>query len=161
IGEVANSSSAGVWKSINGGATWEKVRGGDDPRIPFNTIPRGYSPGDISGTQIGRVNVALGTGPVGDEKIRYIAIGTPPTQKDNPDKGGFLGLFKTKNNLLDFTKVMLKEWTPIPNSINTFTDINPFGTVRSATVPAGASEGGSVGALLVDPTNPNVVYLGG
>ncbi|MCI0704510.1 MAG: FG-GAP-like repeat-containing protein [Planctomycetia bacterium] len=140
IGQVTADASAGVWKSINGGTTWEKIIGGDDPSIPNNTIPQG--------TTVGRISLAQGTGRVGDERVVYVLMATPPSSSDQPDGGNFLGLFKSKDNMLNFTKVMLREDTG--TTTENFTDLNLM-----------TAEGGTVGAIVVDASNPNVVYIGG
>jgi hypothetical protein len=156
IGLTAASKTAGVWLSTNQGSSWTQIVGDDNPNIPAATdlLPN-------NSTSIGRVTVAIGTGRAGDEGIVYVLVGTPPGNNTAPsfDNGSFSGLYKTSDNLLDFTKVMLREDTPTsvggtppigPKPPHNFLDINLLGLEASNT-----------GALVVDPSDPNVVYVGG
>ena len=148
IGQAPLSASAGVWVSDDGGATWERDVGGANPTIPNDTIP--------TGTTVGRVTVAIGTGAVSYEKYVYVMMGTPPLA--NPginvfDAGVLLGIYKSLDNMLDWTKIMLKQniYTTIAIPVNNdFVNINVLGHDAS-----------DVGALAVDPNDPNVVYVGG
>src|SRR5207247_10493651 len=103
IGQVPSTANAGVFRSSDGGNTWDLIVGGNNPSIPNNTLP--------TGTTVGRVTLALGAGRVGDEPNVYVLMAQPP----NPPTPGFigqgrmLGLFKSKDNLLNFTKVMLRQ----------------------------------------------------
>ncbi len=146
LGNIAQRSadgSAGVWKSIDGGATWEQIVGGDNQAVTNGTIP--------SGTSVGRVTVAQGSGRVGDERFVYVLMSNPPNSTDQFNQGSYLGLFKSKDNMLNFTKVMLKEPNPgHARFAESYGDIELLG-----------NEGGNVGALVVDPSNPNVVFVGG
>src|SRR5262249_37905464 len=57
----------------------------------------------------------------------------------------------TKDNFLNFTKVMLKQPGPTHTRFaESYLDIGLLGT-----------EGATVGAMTVDPSDPNVVYVGG
>jgi hypothetical protein len=144
IGKVPASTTAGVWLSADGGNSWVLQVGGDNPRIPNDTIP--------TGTSVGRVTVALGVGNLSEERYVYVLMSSPPGNP-NPsltDEGELLGLFKSSDNMLDFTKVMLKENEPLINQPQNFVNINVLG-----------HEGSNVGALAVDVNNPNVVYVGG
>ncbi len=143
IGQAPTSASAGIWKSADGGSTWFKALGGDKTYLfTPSTIPEGVG--------IGSVRLAQGTGRVGDEKTVYVLIGQPPAGP-NPgpfDSGGqnLMGLYKSKDNLLNFTHALIREETPTLNWV----DIDVF-----------SHEGDTVGAMLVDPTDVNVVYIGG
>ncbi len=145
IGLVATSATAGVYKSaLNGGATWSLVPGGDSG--PGTAIP--------TGVNVGRVAIGWATGQAANEKIIYVSFSAPPGNNNAPsvDFGQFTGLYKTSNFLLDFTKVMLREDTnpPGPGNWPSFTDIGIFGR-----------NGANTNQLIVDPNNPNVVYVGG
>ncbi len=148
IGQAPLSASAGVWLSDNGGTTWQQIVGGANPNIPNDTIP--------TGTSVGRVTIAIGTAAVSYEKYVYVMMGTPPLA--NPavnvfDAGVLLGIYKSLDNMLDWTKIMLKQniYTTIANPVdNDFVNINVLGHDAS-----------DVGALAVDPSDPNVVYVGG
>jgi hypothetical protein len=143
IGLLGTSSTAGVWRTTDFGATWDEIVGGDSS--PTSTLP--------SGTGVGRVTIAIASGRVGEESTTYVLVGNPPptggTTPPNYDLGTFQGLYKTHDGLLNFTKVMLRQdvsTTDLPK----FQDINLLG-----------NEASNFGALVVDPTDPNVVYVGG
>ena len=153
------SSTAGVWFSSNNGATWLQIVGGHDPltnsgiKVLNQTIP--------SGTTVGRVTIALPTTRAADDGIVYVFIATPgsgdPTndgtsqnkQQTTISPPG-VGLYKTVNGGLSWTAVMLKESVPVTGNpehfVNLFLDGN---------------EASDVSALVVDPSNSNVVYVGG
>jgi hypothetical protein len=151
IGEEGASGSAGLWQSNNFGQTWTQKVGGNNSAIPNNTLPTGIN--------VGRVTVAVGTGRPSDEPYVYVLIANPPPATQTPgqfDQGSGIvlannvaGLYKTKDGLLNFTKVMLKQNTGGPNAEN-FQSLNLFGHDAS-----------DVGAMVVDPKDPNVVYVGG
>ncbi len=150
IGLAAPSTTAGLWRTSNSGnstdppttPSWDQPLGGN-AGIAKSTLP--------SGVTLGRVTVAISGGRSGDEGIVYVLIGTPPGNNTPPnvDFGTFSGLYKTSNNFLNYTKVILRQDTS-PTPAHTFTDINLFG-----------HDAGYVGAMVVDPADPNVVYLGG
>jgi hypothetical protein len=146
IGLVPASSTAGLWISTTDGASWTQPLGGANNlglAVPSSTLPHGGA--------LGRVTVAISSEKVGSEAVVYILIGTPPGNNTPPnvDLGTFSGLYKTSNNFLDFTKVMLRQDTST-GTTHSFTDINLLGQDASY-----------VGALTVDPSDPNVVYVGG
>ena len=67
IGQHTASTTAGVWKSTNGGLTWTKQLGGDTTALkPTNLLPEG--------TGVGRVTLAQGSGRVGDERFVYVMM---------------------------------------------------------------------------------------
>src|SRR5439155_457382 len=66
MGLVTGSTAAGLWKSPNHGGSWNQTLGGVTPGVPNNTIP--------SGSNVGRVTLALGTGRPGDEAYIYALI---------------------------------------------------------------------------------------
>jgi hypothetical protein len=141
VGLVPNSATAGVWLSTNGGNSWAQQVGGDggivNSDIPF-------------GTDVGTVKVAIGSGRSGDERFVYVLMGTPPGDNTPPSRelGGFLGLFKSSNNMANFTQVMLRQ-DVIPGPFFDFQDIN-LGVETSYAA-----------SLAIDPSNPNVVFVGG
>jgi hypothetical protein len=146
---AGDARTAGVWQTGNFGGTWSLVVGGHNVNLPNDTIPDGFN------TSIGKVNIAIGTGTASDPATWYIMMASPPPAAGPhpPGGGDFLGLYKTKNFGLDWTKVQLREEIPKPSGttfIERNVDIDPFG-----------AEANNVGALVVDPTNPNIVYLGG
>lgn len=149
IGLVPAVGTGGVWFSSSGGAAWTLVEGGVGA-VPNNTLPNE----PVAGDNIGRVTVAIGQGATSSEGYVYALIGTPPGNNTPPnvDWGTFAGLYRTKDNMLNFTKVMLKENTipSGPGATHNFVDINLMG-----------NNAANAGAMLVDPTNPNVVYVGG
>ena len=152
------SSTAGVWFSSNNGATWLQIVGGHDPlsgviRVQNQTIP--------TGTTVGRVTLALPTTRTADEGTVYVFIATPGT--GDPTNDGTsqnkqqvtitptgVGLYKTVNGGLSWTAVMLKE--SVPTGTNPEHFVNLF---------LDGNEASDVSALVVDPSNSNVVYVGG
>ena len=145
IGQRSADASAGVWNSIDGGNSWSLVTGGDNPLVPNNTVP--------TGTNVGRVTIAQGNGRVGDERFTYVLMSNPPTgTPDQPfDQGNYMGLYKSKDGLLNFTKVMLRQ--PAAGHARFFENYDDIELL--------GNEGTNVGALVVDPSNANVVYVGG
>ncbi len=150
IGQVAASASAGVWRSnADYGATWTQVVGGDNAAIPNNTVP--------SGMGVGRVTLAEGSGRVGDEGTFYVMVANPPpaaSPAGDFDEGTFMGLYKSKDGMLNFTKVMLEQdIAPPPPPMTSLHDFVPISLL--------GRDASDVGAMVVDPTDPNVVYIGG
>lgn len=147
IGQFISGEGAGVWKSIDGGSTWDRIEGGDSLALQ-NATYDGTLP---FGANVGRVTLAQGNGRVGDERFVYVMMADAVSTTNQFNQGGYMGLYKSKDNMLNFTKVMLRQpglgharFTEI------YEDIELLG-----------NEGGNVGALVVDPSNPNVVYVGG
>ena len=154
---LAASASAGVWYTFNSGGSWLEVLGDNNTGIPNNYLPGGLTnPGGAGniGTTVGRVTVAIGTGAVADERYLYVMMSTPPGNNVAPNVnwGSFKGLYKSSDNMLDWTKVMLMQDDPPPVAppAHDFVNINPLG-----------EDGANAGTLIVDPSDPNVVYLGG
>src|SRR5262249_13575850 len=147
-GAVVDSTTAGVWRSTNKGDSWDEIPGGNDQnnpnaslKVPNGTIPQGKT--------VGRVTLGIGNqGRIGDESIVYVLVAnhsgnnTPP----NLSVGTFQGLYKSTDNLLNFTRVMLKQDFNPPAGMHNFVDINLGNEMNYAS------------ALLVDPTDANVVY---
>ncbi len=143
VGLVATSGTAGLWVSTDGtGSSWSRPLGGFGG-VPNSTLPNGAG--------VGKVLVAISSNLVGSAPVAYVLMGTPPGNNTPPNVnlGTFAGLYKTGNNFADFTKVMLRQDTSAGATHN-FTDINLLGGDASYT-----------GALAVDPTDPNAVYVGG
>jgi len=156
IGLATASSTGGVWITPNAsnpsGATWTAMIGGDNIAIPNNTLPQG--------TGLGRVTVGEGSGIGNGEKVFYVLIGNPtsatPVTGGSEVFGTESGLFKTSDGGLNWTKVQLMQQTgftlPDKNGIVApiYTPINLLG-----------NDAGNAGSLVVDPTDPSVVYVGG
>ncbi len=156
IGLVAASSTGGVWISPNAsnpsGATWTAMIGGDNAAIPNNTLPQGAA--------LGRVTVAEGSGIGNGEKVFYVLIGNPtsatPVTGGSEVFGTESGLYKTSDGGLNWTKVQLMQQTGFtaPDKVGIsapiYTPINLLG-----------NDAGNAGSIVVDPTDPNVVYVGG
>ncbi len=155
IGQVAFQTTTGVWLSTNGGGTWELQLGGDaaGPGGPLASNPTTDTRGILPSAGVGRITLAQGTGRVGDERYVYVLIANPPPGL-NPsqfDNGTSMGLYKSKDNMLNFTKVSLREPGLLHGRYTeNYVDIELVG-----------AEGSTVGAMSVDPSNPNVVYVGG
>ena len=161
IGLVAASTvTTGVCCTTNFGGTWDNIVGGDNPAVANDTIPSGLQTG--GGANIGRITLAMGTGRVGDEANIYILFDSAPAANGlvppNYNVGSFTGLYKTKDNLLNFTHVMLRE-----DVFNTSNNAKPNKTPphNYVDISLNFNEGSNFNALLVDPNNPNVVYVGG
>ncbi|NBO92938.1 MAG: hypothetical protein EBV06_11605, partial [Planctomycetia bacterium] len=140
----AASTTAGMWLTTNAVATtpsWSQVVGGVGT-VPNSTLP--------SGVTVGTIKIGIGNGKSGDEATVYAMIGTPPGNNvaPNVNLGGYNGLYKTSNNLNNFTRVSLRQDTD-PTAARNFQDIN-LGVETSYAASLG-----------VDPTNRNVVYVGG
>jgi hypothetical protein len=147
IGQFISGEGAGVWKSIDGGATWDRVEGGDSLALASATYD-GTLP---FGATVGRVTLAQGNGRVGDERFVYVMMAEAVATTNQFAQGGYMGLYKSKDNMLNFTKVMLRQpGAGHARFTEVYEDIELLG-----------NEGGNVGALVVDPSNPNVVYVGG
>src|SRR5205807_812368 len=128
---------------------WSLVEGGDNAGIPNNRLPNELQGGNV----LGRVTVTIGSGRTSNEGYVYVMIGTPPGNNTPPSVnwGTFSGLYRTKDNMLNFTKVMLKEDlgpTGVANVFHNFQDINLL-----------SRDASNAGAMVVDPQNPNVVYV--
>jgi photosystem II stability/assembly factor-like uncharacterized protein len=180
IGIVPTSDTGGVWKSPDGGNSWLQVIGGHDSKngtvvwSPTNNNgPTGIASTELpsapdypsgGGSNIGHVTIALAQSNPQFETTMYVYIGTPPAasgssfmdtnQKSEIDKGlqNSFGLFKSKNGGESWTHVMLRENVPsvMPPDPRVWLNLFTMG-----------HEASDVGALVVDPNNPNVVYVGG
>jgi photosystem II stability/assembly factor-like uncharacterized protein len=178
IGMLAPGDSAGVWTSANGGESWRQVVGGHDPKnsfahwSPLNTngpksvistkLPSATDYPSAGPLQIGKVLVTLAQDSIQDRSVVYVFIGRPPagggksytdpqqTSEINNQNDQSFGLFKTKNGGLSFTHVMLREFVNFDNVTPQWRNLFTLG-----------EEATGVGSVVVDPTDPNVVYLGG
>jgi hypothetical protein len=150
IGLLSASTTGGVWVSNNANQTtvsWRSVVGGNNPSIPNNTLP--------SGKGVGRVTVAEAGGVTGNVAVVYVmisdAIATPYVTGGQPANYGTFGqtassgLFKSSDGGKNFTKVLLKEFQN--------------GAFNAVTLMS--RDAGNVGAMAIDPTDPNVVWIGG
>ncbi len=175
IGLLPGSPTAGVWKSANFGATWVPILGGDDKNIPNNTVPTDLANDGVNNPfKVGRVTVAQGYGIGSDIATFYALVANPPTpyptQFPVQPKGGSVnygtglqganlaaGLYKTSDGGLNWTKVMIKA--------NVGGDVVPansgFPQINFQDVNLLGNNASNVGSLVIDPTNPNVVYVGG
>ncbi|HEV3081146.1 MAG TPA: FG-GAP-like repeat-containing protein [Gemmataceae bacterium] len=159
IGMLAPSTTGGMWFSNNHGSTWQQIVGGHDPKNNVAVVKNQTIP---SGTAVGRITIALPGGGSANEGIVYFMMGTPGTGSPlndgtslNPAANTLanrsIGVFKTRNGGLSWTHVMLTENNPDePNEMRSFENIFTLG-----------QEASDVGALVVDPSNPAVFYLGG
>jgi hypothetical protein len=172
IGLAPDSTSAGVWTSSNAdsvmnaknpGPSWIPLLGDDANKNVPGTIPNDSLPSDLrdaagAAVTIGRVTVGEGfaspsTGPGSNIATFYVLMGTPPASPPltggSVNYGSELGLFKSSDGGLNFTKVILTANTGTIASPN-FQNINLLGNDAS-----------NVGQIVVDPTDPNVIYVGG
>jgi hypothetical protein len=176
-GTLAPTATEGVWVRLNDvpGTSlsqnrWVLQAGGHIPNLKHAELPTGQTVIGTSRLQIGRITLATANPniEITGERVFYVLIATPPTTPvprgtvlegqtlpsdviANPDTNRIYGLYKTKDNLLDFTHVMLRQEDPRSTADNPlFDDINLTG-----------NEGVNVGAMAVDPNNAAVVYVGG
>ena len=179
IGLVGASATAGVWTSQNSGLSWQPVRGGLNPNVQNSTLPGARPVGDPnSGISLGRVTLGEGFGTTNDISTLYVLIASPPAANplsgDNINFGTTLdgtpdttpseassyhntptlfGLYKNGGEIQGnnaWTHVMIREQSGGPSpDIPAWHDLDLTGV-----------DGSNVGALIVDPTDPNVVYVG-
>jgi FG-GAP-like repeat/Domain of unknown function (DUF4214) len=184
IGFGPASATAGVYRTRDGGSLWVAVTGGS------RAAQRDGLPGavDVNGVltpavslTIGRITLAYAAGITNDTSTLYVLVTSPPAANPLPggnvdfgngkagtvdeplhDTSGFLntpniyGLYKSGNQTLGvtaFTHVQVRE-QKIPSGGTP--DEVPWTDVNFSNVDASNS-----GALVVDPTDPNVVYVGG
>ncbi len=147
VGLVPSRGVTGVWQSSNDGAGWTLVEGGDNAAIANNGLPNEK----VAGNKLGRVTLGIGQGRIAAQTYLYVLIGTIPGNNTPPnvDFGTFSGLYRSKDVGLNFTKVMLKQDTG-GGGVHNFVNINLL-----------SHDAANAGAMLVDPSDPNVVYVGG
>jgi photosystem II stability/assembly factor-like uncharacterized protein len=157
IALAADSPNTGVWFSPNGGDTWFRRAGGQQQSSQGIFIPNQLTP---TGVGVRRVTLAVAQRP-SDESIVYALIDNPNQAQQTPLASG---LYKTRSNGLGWTHVMLRENQPDVrrNRVHNYVDLDLFGNILPGNSDAERfRERDAVGALLVDPSNPNVVYIGG
>ncbi len=153
----AGLKGVGVEMSPNQGELWNVMNGGVGNPLIVNTLTdanvnpiAGLTPNNPEGNIV--LGVPEATGLAAEDPIYegwlYAAVATPG--------GGFFGLFETK----DFGE----NWTEV--SIPTVTQAIPTNDVGSANYQVtGQGEfsntGNNVLTMALDPTDPNIVYLGG
>ncbi len=153
----AGIKGLGVEMSPNQGEIWSLMTGGVGNPLIVNTLTdenvnpvAGLTPNGAEGNIV--LSVPQATGLAAEDPIYegwlYAAVATPG--------GGFFGLFETK----DFGE----NWTEV--SIPTVTQAIPTNNVASPNYQVtGQGEfsntGNNVLTMALDPTNPNIVYLGG
>ncbi len=186
IGLVGASATAGVWTSQNSGLSWQPVVGGLNPNVMNSTLP-GARPiinpttgtaDPNSGIFLGRVTLGEGFGTTNDISTLYVLISSPPaavplsgnninfgttlngTPDTTPSEAStyhntptLFGLYKNGGEIQGnnaWTHVMIREQTGGPSpDIPAWHDLDLTGV-----------DGSNVGAIIVDPTDPNVVYVG-
>jgi hypothetical protein len=167
INLAPSSVTGGVWQSGDGGGAWNQIIGGHNFRnaqyiIRNQTIPFGDT--------VGRVTIALPpkiAGEISDPsspgtQVVYIKMDTTGNGNFELNDGTSMnvqasgngqtavngqGLFKTRDGGRSWSPIMVRELEPPPitHFVNLFTD---------------GHEANEVGALAVDPNNPNVLYVG-
>ncbi|MGH7451721.1 MAG: hypothetical protein ACRENG_10275, partial [bacterium] len=124
----------GVWKSTNGGQTWSRLTNGlPDPNLPN----MGY----------GRIKLAMAPS---NTDVLYASFTYVRKHGDTADlkDGAMLGLWKTTNGGQSWTQVT----TPLT--------INQRNRDDNHTTALG-SQGNYANAIVVHPTDPNIVFVGG
>jgi hypothetical protein len=150
IGLLTSSVSAGVWISPNHGGSWQQLAQGiNSGGVPNDNLP--------SGLGVGRVTIGLGSGRLADSAFVYVLMAnaspfplSPPPNSLNT--GTYMGLFASRNGGNDWTKVMLRQ-PDLPTG--------PPSNLAYRDLDLMNKDGGYVGALAVDPTDPYVVFVGG
>jgi photosystem II stability/assembly factor-like uncharacterized protein len=124
----------GIWKSADGGQTWSRLLNGlPDPSLPN----MGY----------GRIKLAMAPS---NPNILYASFAYSPKLGDtiNLKNDALLGIWKTTNAGQSWTQVT----TPLTS--------NQHNRNQGNTTALG-SQGGYAHALIVHPTDPNIVFIGG
>lgn len=149
-----SATTDGVWMTTNAFTptasqiSWAQLVGDNTAGIANDSLP--------SQTVLGRVTVAVGTADSTDDKYIYVMIASTGTgaAPASVNYGSFSGLYKSSDNGLDWTKVMLEQdtGTGVPNTATqyVFSPINLLG-----------EDADNAGSLVIDPTDPNAVYVGG
>ena len=154
----------GVFLSPNKGNTWDSMTGGiGDPlvqNIPLSGKPAPVpvsAPGATPASGGGRI-VLVHPGLTGNalldaeyETWLYAAV-------VNPD-GSFNGLFVTKDNGANWTDARIPN--ALPGSATAAQGLDPTNNIGDANYNITGGQGNYDFAIAVDPTNPNIVYLGG
>jgi hypothetical protein len=190
LGLVATSVTAGVYRTNNSGAKWFAVVGGSNAALndglpgagAFNPQTGVFSLTPATSMTIGRITLAYAaTGVTNDTSTLYVLITSPPTTNQgfggailygqghagtldeplhNPSKlvntPNIYGLYKSGNQVLGitaFTHVQVREQVSPP--------INPDGEFYFQDINFSNADASNTGVLVVDPTDPNVVYVGG
>jgi hypothetical protein len=176
VGMATPSKSAGVWKSVNDGQTWQQIVGGHDPK--GGEVLHQKIPAANDGTSdVGQVLIALPgqtetlgpdgvvhpEGRVNEDGTVYVFIdnrtAVSEDEKTAQNLDRVTGVFKTTNGGLSWTHVMLREnITPFHESANDNVNAHNYEDIFFT---GGGVDADVAQALVVDPTNSNVVYLGG
>jgi hypothetical protein len=188
IGMLAGNNASptgGVWISANAnspsGVSWTSVLGGNDTRfIDSNNVPTDFLPGGPAsglslsqwpglttdpagnGTQLGRVTVTEGFGRGPDQSTFYVLMGTAATStvpltggNVNFGNGTQFGLYKSSDGGLNWTNVKLMDET------NFQVDNNGVASPIYSRLNLLGKDAANGASMVVDPTDPNVVYIGG
>ena len=161
----------GVYLSTNQGQSWTLMGGTvGNPLIIDDTNDKNVNPGSPAGPDTaanpngseGKIVLAVPapTGNAEQDAIYagwlYAAVATPT--------GGFYGLFETKDFGENWTDIQLPTLPPLGGYNEAVPTDSTTGTVdgNSVEYPITDNSQGNVDlALTVDPTNPNITYLGG
>jgi subtilisin-like proprotein convertase family protein len=154
----------GIFLSPNQGNTWNSMTGGvGDPlvqNIPLSGKPAPVpvtAPGATPSSGGGRIVLAkpalTGNALLDAEYETWLYAGVV-----NPD-GSFNGLFVTKDNGANWTDVRIPN--AAPGSATAEQGINPSNNIGLTNYNITGSQGNYDFALAVDPTNPNILYVGG
>ena len=127
-------ASGGIWKSANGGQTWSRLTNG----LPDPSLPNlGY----------GRIKLAMAPS---NPNVFYASFTyeSKPGDTSNRKRDEMLGIWKSANAGQSWTQVT----TPLTsNQLNR----------DNGKLTALGSQGGYAHALIVHPTDPNTVFVGG
>jgi hypothetical protein len=179
------SATAGVWITANAdsatGVSWTPILGGNNNTFADSTgkatnfVPGGPAsglffsqwPGVTSdpagaGTALGRVTVAEGFGRGPNQSYFYVLVGTPSTATQpltggNVDfgNGTTFGLYKSSDGGPNWTNVKLMDQT------NFQVDGNGVASPLYSRLNLLGHDAANAAVMIVDGTDPNVVYIGG
>jgi hypothetical protein len=177
IGLAPVSAAAGVWKSPNSGGVWFQQVGNGNA-LPLDSLPHGFDNNINNRTLIGKITLAQGTARPGDDPFLYVLVTSAPPGgfpaplyylgninsgtnfvQNQGNVANVLGLYKSKNGGADWTHVNISQ-DEDRGLDETSSDLEKFPTFWDFNSEVG-SDASLYGALVVDPSNPNVVYVGG
>ena len=151
----------GVFLSPNRGQIWSLMAGGVGNPLIFNESFQNVNPAASDTPNGANGRIVLGkpalTGNIVQDQIYrgwlYAAVAAPDGSLD--------GVFLTKDFGQNWTQVRIPSPAPLPGTVGPFRQAIPTNDVGIPDFNVLGFQGNYDIALAVDPTNPNVIYLGG